>query len=92
MEYILKRRVSFMKQDRKVLEEKLYFRLKKLNDLGRVKELIDDNLIDDYINKGVKTRILTINMAFEARNGYNRKGIKRTILHKNNRKQRPYNN
>jgi len=55
-----------MKKDIKELYNKLSFRLKDLNDLGKIKELIDSDLIDEYLNKGMQTKILTLNLPFEA--------------------------
>jgi hypothetical protein len=50
-----------MKQERKILEEKLNFILTDLNKRDLVKDLIKTELLNDYINRTVLTRTLTMN-------------------------------
>lgn len=57
-----------MKVERKVLEDKIFDILNDLNKTGQIKELTESNLISEYINKKIQTKILTINLPFKVLN------------------------
>lgn len=51
-----------MKQEKSLLMENLNLRLISLNNTGRIKELINSDLLNDYMPKGVLTKYLNTKM------------------------------
>lgn len=51
-----------MKQERNILENKIYFTLSELNKTGSIKILIKSDMLNDYMNKFIITKTLNQNL------------------------------
>jgi len=51
-----------MKQERKILEEDIYVILTELNETGNIKELLDSELLNEYMELATVTKILNMNL------------------------------
>lgn len=51
-----------MKQERKLLEDNIFSILTELNKTGNIKELIDSNLLNEYMELATVTKILNLNL------------------------------